>query len=154
MPDRPTDAASTTARAAPDIADAPERQRYEAHLEGDLAGVLEYEVRRDRLILIHTEVAPPYEGRGVAAAITKFALDDASRRGLRVTAVCPYVKGYLARHPEALAAESRRPRPHRAPSRRPTRASISSRSLRSVRRSTCAPCASRSARPGSTSASA
>jgi hypothetical protein len=87
----------------PDIADAPERQRYEARLDGELAGVLEYEIRRDRIILLHTEVAPPYEGRGVASGLTRYALDDAHRRDLRITAACPYVKSYLARHPVDLA---------------------------------------------------
>lgn len=84
------------------ITDAPERQRYEAHLDGALAGVLEYVLRRDRIILAHTEVEPVVEGRGVAAALTRFALDDARRLGRRVIATCPYVRRYLARHPEDL----------------------------------------------------
>ena len=99
----PTVGTEAERRAAPEIADAPERQRYEGHLDGELAGVLEYELRRDRLILIHTEVAPAFEGRGVAAGLARYALDDVRRRGLYVTAACPYVKTYLARHPEALA---------------------------------------------------
>jgi predicted GNAT family acetyltransferase len=86
----------------PVITDAPERGRYEAHLDGTLAGILEYTVRRDRIILVHTEVFPEFEGRGVAAAITRFALDDARRLGRRVIVACPYVKRYLARHPEDL----------------------------------------------------
>ena len=84
------------------IADAPERQRYEAHVDDALAGVLEYVVRRDRIILVHTEVTPEFEGRGVAAALTRFALDDARQLGRRVIAACPYVKQYLARHPDDL----------------------------------------------------
>lgn len=84
------------------IADAPERQRYEAHVDDALAGVLEYVVRRDRIILVHTQVSPEFEGRGVAAALTRFALDDARQLGRRVIAACPYVKQYLARHPDDL----------------------------------------------------
>lgn len=84
------------------IADAPERQRYEAHVDDALAGVLEYVVRRDRIILVHTEVSTEFEGRGVAAALTRFALDDARQLGRRVIAACPYVKQYLARHPDDL----------------------------------------------------
>ena len=76
--------------------------RYEARLDGDLAGVLEYVVKRERIALIHTEVEPRHEGKGIAAALARFALDDARRRGLRVIASCPYVQGYLARHPEDL----------------------------------------------------
>jgi predicted GNAT family acetyltransferase len=85
----------------PDLAitDAAERQRYEAHLDGGLAGVLEYVVKHGRIALVHTEVSPDYEGRGVAAGLARFALDDARRRGLRVIASCPYVQRYLAKHP-------------------------------------------------------
>lgn len=85
-----------------EIADAPERARYEATVEGSLAGVLEYAPRRSRIALIHTEVAPAFEGQGVAASLVRFALDDARRRGLRVIATCPYVQRYLTRHPEDL----------------------------------------------------
>lgn len=87
---------------SPLVMDAPERERYEAHLDDGLAGVLEYVVRRDRIILVHTEVSPDYNGRGVAAALTRFALDDARRLGRRVIAACPYVKQYLAKHPADL----------------------------------------------------
>ncbi len=81
------------------------RDRYEAHLDGELAGVLEYKVKRGRIALIHTEVLPVHEGRGVGSALVRFALDDARRRELRVIATCPYVKDYLTRHPEAADAQ-------------------------------------------------
>jgi uncharacterized protein len=86
--------------ARPVITDAAERGRYEAHLDGELAGVLEYIIKRGRIALIHTEVLPVHEGRGVASALIRFALDDARRRELRVIAICPYVRDYLTRHPE------------------------------------------------------
>ena len=90
-----------TATPAPTtVTDAPERARYEAHLDGEIAGVLEYIVKRGRIALIHTEVLPAHEGRGVGSALVRFALDDARRRELRVIATCPYVQDYLTRHPE------------------------------------------------------
>jgi len=82
------------------IADTPDRQRYEATLGGELAGVLEYVVKRERLALVHTQVSQGHEGQGVGAGLVRFALDDARRRGLKVIAICPYVQQYLARHPE------------------------------------------------------
>jgi predicted GNAT family acetyltransferase len=87
-------------RRAPAISDAPDRERFEAHLDGELAGVLEYVVKRSRIALVHTEVLPAYEGRGVGSALVRFALGEARRRGLRVIATCPYVRSYLARHRE------------------------------------------------------
>jgi hypothetical protein len=89
-----------TASATPTITDAPERGRFEAHLHGDLAGVLEYVVKHERLALIHTEVLPAHEGQGIGSALVRHALDHARARGFRVIAVCPYVQSYLARHPE------------------------------------------------------
>lgn len=93
--------AMTSSPAQPVITDAIARERYEAHLAGELAGVLEYKVARGRIALIHTEVLPVHEGRGVGSALVRFALHDARRRGLRVIATCPYVNDYLTRHPEA-----------------------------------------------------
>jgi len=93
--------AMTSSPARPVVTDAIERERYEAHLDGELAGVLEYKVAPGRIALIHTEVLPVHEGRGVGSALVRFALDDARRRELRVIASCPYVKDYLRRHPEA-----------------------------------------------------
>ncbi len=82
------------------IEDAPERDRYEAHLDGELAGILEYVRKRGRIALIHTEVLPAFEGQGVGSAIVRFALDDARRGELLVIATCQYVQSYLDRHPE------------------------------------------------------
>ncbi len=93
---------SADAASSPVVADAPQRERYEASIDGVLAGILEYKLRRDRIALIHTEVLPAFEGRGLAAAIVRYALDDARRRGRKVIATCPYVQSYLARHPDDL----------------------------------------------------
>lgn len=86
--------------AKPVTTDAPERERYEAHVDDELAGVLVYKQRRDRIALIHTEVRPDFEGRGIASAIVRFALADARAHGWKVIPSCPYVQSYLERHPE------------------------------------------------------
>ncbi len=84
----------------PVIIDAQDAHRYEARLEGDLAGFIDYIEKRGRLALIHTEVLPGHEGQGVASSLVRFALADARRRGLPVIATCPYVRAYVERHPE------------------------------------------------------
>jgi len=83
-----------------EVVDRPDRLRYEALVGETIAGFLEYRISRDRIALIHTEVQPAFEGQGIGAALVRFALDDARRRGLRVIPICPYVKRYLERHPE------------------------------------------------------
>jgi predicted GNAT family acetyltransferase len=39
-------------------------------------------------------------GRGIAGEITRYALDWARDKGLRVVANCPYVARWIERHPE------------------------------------------------------
>lgn len=80
--------------------DAEARQRYEALVDGDLAGFIDYKARGSRVALIHTEVLPAYQGQGIAEQLVRFALDDARRRALGVIASCPYVRAYVERHPE------------------------------------------------------
>ncbi len=81
------------------VADAPERDRFEARLEdGTPAGMVIYTMRDDAIVFTHTEVPEEYEGQGIASQIVRFALDSARARNLRVVALCPYVRAYLRRH--------------------------------------------------------
>ena len=82
------------------ILDDERANRYEAREEGELAGFIDYIVRRDRIALIHTETLPAYQGRGIAERLVRFALGDARRRSLRVIVICPYVRAFVERHPE------------------------------------------------------
>ncbi|MGJ7440928.1 GNAT family N-acetyltransferase [Aquipuribacter sp. MA13-6] len=89
------------------VADAPERDRYEAHVAGELAGWSEYHVTPQMLVFTHTEVQPAFEGRGVGSALARYALDDVRCRGLRALAVCPFVLGWIRRHPAYADLEYR-----------------------------------------------
>jgi predicted GNAT family acetyltransferase len=83
-----------------EVVDNAEAQRYEAYVEGGLAGFLLYEPRPGRVVLIHTEVDPAFEGHGVGGRLAAFALDDLRGRGVRAVAQCPFVADYVRRHPE------------------------------------------------------
>lgn len=83
------------------VVDAPEAGRFEGRLpDGTVAGLAAYELTSGAIVFTHTEVSPEYEGQGVASQVVAAALDSARRRGLRVVALCPYVRAYLRRHPE------------------------------------------------------
>jgi len=82
------------------IIDAAATHRYEARVDGDLAGFLDYVAKRGRIALVHTEVLPAHRGQGVADRLAQHALDEARRLGLRVIATCPFVRTYVERHPE------------------------------------------------------
>jgi predicted GNAT family acetyltransferase len=77
-------------------------QRWEAYLDQHMA-VAEYRRRRDTVFFIHTEVPRELEGRGVASMLVKAALDDARTQHLAVVPFCPFVAGYIRRHPEYKA---------------------------------------------------
>ncbi len=82
------------------VVDSFERQRYEVLLGGEVAGVLHYRRHGDRVELLHTEVDQAFSGRGLAGRLATAALDDARSRSTPVVATCPFVIGYLERHPE------------------------------------------------------
>ena len=83
-----------------EIVDNEADQRYEAWLDGELGGIIAYLPEDGWLVLDHTEVLPAFEGRGVASGLARAALDDARARGLYVNPQCPFVMGYIQRHPE------------------------------------------------------
>jgi predicted GNAT family acetyltransferase len=74
-------------------------QRFEAHV-GGLTALLTYLRFPDRIIYNHTEVPSVLEGRGLAAKLTKTALDFARSSDLRVVPRCSYVSAYIEKHPE------------------------------------------------------
>jgi predicted GNAT family acetyltransferase len=82
------------------VSDAPARQRFEIRDGDRVAGFTEYRRRGDVLAFIHTEVAPEYEGKGVASRLISAALDIAQEDGAMVLPFCPFVRGYIAKHPD------------------------------------------------------
>ena len=77
----------------------PEQSRYSARVDGALA-VAEYQRRGNTIAFTHTEVPPEIEGRGVASAIARRALDDARAEGSRVLPRCAFFAKYMEDHPE------------------------------------------------------
>ena len=82
------------------VVDNRERNRFEARLEGKLAGVLTYSIENGVSTMPHTVVEPEFGGRGVGGKLAKAALDDARERGLKVDPQCPFIAGYIERNPE------------------------------------------------------
>lgn len=81
-----------------DIAHHVAEGRFDAALDGH-RGELRYR-RSEALVVIPSVVVDPaIEGRGVAGALTRAALDWARSEGLRVDPVCPYVDAWMRRHP-------------------------------------------------------
>ena len=75
-------------------------KRWEAWLDGELAGYAEYGVSPNRVVFTHTVVEPQFEGRGIGSALAKTALDAAVAAGQRIVPYCPFISAYLRRHHE------------------------------------------------------
>jgi predicted GNAT family acetyltransferase len=76
-----------------------EAHRFEATMNG-LRALLTYRRFPDKIIIDHTEVPTPLEGRGLAAMLTRTALDFARANHLRVVPLCPYAVSYIRHHSE------------------------------------------------------
>lgn len=75
------------------------QERFEIPL-GDKLAILDYSTNGNSIIMMHVGVPYEFRGQGVAAVITKAALEYAKEKSLRVVPVCSYVLAYIRRHPE------------------------------------------------------
>ena len=82
------------------IDDNPEKHRYEALVDGELVGFIQYRLQDRRMTMVHTEVEPAYEGQGVGSELAKVALEDVRERGLELVPRCPFIARYVQRHPD------------------------------------------------------
>jgi predicted GNAT family acetyltransferase len=83
-----------------EVADAPDRERYELSVEGDVVGFTAYRLRPGLIAFIHTEVDERVQGRGLGDRLIRFVLEDARARGLAVLPFCPFVKAFIESHRE------------------------------------------------------
>jgi uncharacterized protein len=76
-----------------------EERRFEMNVKGELA-VITYRLLPGVLSLDHTGVPVPIEGHGIAAKLTRAALDFARAENLRVVPACSYVAAFVRKHSE------------------------------------------------------
>ena len=91
------------------VVDNPEELRYELWLEATRAGFIDYRSEPGVILLVHTEVDPAFEGQGLGARLVAGTLDDLRARGLRLVALCPFVRSYLRHHREYADLGTRGP---------------------------------------------
>ncbi len=93
-----------------EVADAPDRERYELSLDGRVVGFSAYRIRPGLIAFVHTQVDGSLQGHGLADRLIRFALEDVRARGLVVLPFCPFVNAFIQRHREfeALVPEAYR----------------------------------------------
>jgi predicted GNAT family acetyltransferase len=86
----------------PEVVDDVAGSRFVVEEDGQVAELV-YQLDGDRLVLLHTGVPIELEGRGIGSRLVAAAFDEAERRGLTVVPLCPFVRDWLKRHPDAAA---------------------------------------------------
>lgn len=75
--------------------------RFVAHHGTDTIGFMSFIERGDELIIDHTVVDDAYQGRGVAAELVEYALNELDHTTTaRIVPACSFVQLWLRRHPE------------------------------------------------------
>ena len=83
------------------VADNPALNRYEIRADGQTLGFAAYQKQADgAVVFTHTEIDEAYEGHGLGSRLARGALAGVRAEGRSVVPLCPFIKGYIDRHPE------------------------------------------------------
>ena len=74
-------------------------RRFEWEVEGKVA-YTEYILTQNRIVFSHTEVPVGLEGKGIGSGLAKHVLGYAREHKLEIVPLCPFVAGYIRKHPE------------------------------------------------------
>ena len=81
-----------------EIVDVPERRRYEVRVGSRVVGHLRYARSGQAITLVHTEVDPDQEGKGLGSRLARGVLANVRERGLEIVVRCPFIAAYVRRH--------------------------------------------------------
>lgn len=77
-----------------------DQNRFELRRDGAAIGTLQYSYDGDATVLERIEVQREYSGQGLAADFTKSVLGQLREAQEAVIPTCPYVRGYILKHPQ------------------------------------------------------
>ncbi len=83
-----------------ELIDNAEKKQYEFHVEKYVPKIEYIKTMKGDIFLTHTEVPVVLEGQGIASLLVEKVFADIEEKGLRLTPLCPFVAGYLNKHPE------------------------------------------------------
>jgi predicted GNAT family acetyltransferase len=98
MANAPSDPAPPTSE--PVVTDVPDQHRFEIRLHDELAGFAVYHRLGGRAYLVHTEIDPRFEGKGLGSALAKGVLAAERATAEPVVPLCPFIRSYIDRHPD------------------------------------------------------
>ncbi|WP_124054447.1 GNAT family N-acetyltransferase [Arcanobacterium ihumii] len=83
-----------------------EQSQWEARLTDgtQIIGYMTYEIHDAKIYFTHTVVKGSFRGQGIASELVEAAFEFEKTLGENeIVAVCPFVKKYVAEHPEYLS---------------------------------------------------
>ncbi|EFQ83521.1 hypothetical protein HMPREF0063_11183 [Aeromicrobium marinum DSM 15272] len=92
------------------VTDRPADRRFELHVDGVLAGYVDYRVSGSEYALPHTRVLDQFGGRGLGTVLVVGALEQIAEQGGQVLPYCSFVPWVMRDRPDlaALVPEARR----------------------------------------------
>lgn len=75
-------------------------KQYEFHIEGYIPLIQYIISNNNEIYLVHTEVPVEIEGQGIGSQLVEQVLEDIEHKQLRLVPLCPFVAGYIRKHPE------------------------------------------------------
>jgi predicted GNAT family acetyltransferase len=72
---------------------------FEMFVDGHRA-FIDYQLKGDKMFLIHTEVPVELEGKGVAPVLVEKVFKYIEEHNLKAVPYCAFIKVFLKRHPE------------------------------------------------------
>ncbi len=84
---------------ANDVRDNAARHRFEIDAEGHVA-FSQYKRAGGVIDIMHTEVPPALNGKGIGSRLVRGLLDLVRAEGAKVRPLCPFVRSYVDKHPE------------------------------------------------------
>lgn len=82
------------------VDDDTENHRFVARIDGEVVGFAVYHQTAGARLFVHTEVDDSQQGKGVASALMRGALDDMKEKDMTVVPLCPYVRRWIGEHDE------------------------------------------------------
>ena len=83
-----------------EVADNPDKARFEIVADGELAGFAQYHLDGDEIAFTHTQTDDRFRGQGIAGLLVQSSLDAARERHLSVLPYCPFVRNWISEHRE------------------------------------------------------
>ena len=77
-----------------------EAERFSISVDGQRVGFAEFVDRDGRRIFPHTQVAPAFQGRGLATILVREALEATRSTGLKIVPQCWMVAEFIDKNPE------------------------------------------------------